>query len=136
MYNHGVPAPSPPPRRPPRSEPKEIAELNLVKAGQPELAEAVDLQIELLTLQRRVQARVPLPWFDLEAGWLAARQAQGLPVLLFERIPLEWTDVRLMFRQTADILCRFHAIEAGDQKHLQTVARTGKTHAHIGLGHK
>jgi len=125
VYNHGVPAPSLPPRRPPRSEPKEIAELNLVKAGQPELAEAVDLQIELLTLQRRVQARVPLPWFDLEPGWLAARQAQGLPVLLFERIPLEWTDVRLMFRQTADILWRFHAIEAGDQKHLQAVARTG-----------
>jgi hypothetical protein len=125
VYNHRVPAPSPPSRRPPRSEPREIAELRLVKANQPELADAVDLQIELLLLHRRVQARVPLPWFDFEPAWLAARQEQGRPVLLFERIPLEWTDVRLMFRQTADILWRFHAIEPDDQEHLQVVARTG-----------
>jgi hypothetical protein len=116
-----------PPRRPPRSEPKEIAELRLLKTAQPELGEAVDLQIELLALQRRVQARVPLPLFDFDPAWLKQQHDLGRPVLRFAEIPIDWTELRLMFRQTADILLRYHAIEPADHQQLQAIARTGNT---------
>ena len=49
------------PEKPQRAEPREIVELRQLKVDQPELAEAIDLQIQLLQLQRRVQSRVPLP---------------------------------------------------------------------------
>ena len=101
-----------------------MAELRVVKASQPELADAVDLQIELLALQRRVQARVPLPWFEVDPEWLKRQFEKGLPLLRFEEVPLDWTEVRLMFRQTADILLRFHALDAEDHRHLQAIART------------
>ncbi len=114
-------------RRAPRSEPREIAELRALKANQPDLADAVDLQVELLTLQRRVQSRIPLPWFEIDGGWLNRQFEVGLPLLRFDEIPLDWTELRLMFRQTADILLRYRAIEAGDHAHLQTIARTANT---------
>jgi hypothetical protein len=49
------------PARPPRSEPREVVELKQIKADQPELASAVDMQVALVEMQRRVQSRVPLP---------------------------------------------------------------------------
>ena len=49
------------PAPPARSEPREIVELRQLRLDQPELAQAIDLQIDLLQLQRRVQSRVPLP---------------------------------------------------------------------------
>ena len=117
----------PPPRRAPRSEPREIAELRQLRVDQPELAEGVDLQIELLMLQRRVQARIPLPWFEIDAAWVKAQHDEGMPLLRFGEIPIEWTELRLLFRQAADILQRFGAIEARDHERLQALARAGKT---------
>ena len=38
--------------RPPRAETREVAELRQLKAAQPELASAVDLQIALVDIQR------------------------------------------------------------------------------------
>ena len=83
--------------------------------------------MDLLALQRRVQARVSLPWFEIDPAWLKGQLEQGQPLLRFEEIPLDWTELRLMFRQTADILLRYHGIEAADHGSLQTIARAGKT---------
>ncbi len=127
MYNRRVPAQPPAPRRAPRSEPREITELRAVKASQPDLADAVDLQVELLTLQRRVQSRIPLPWFEIDTDWLKRQFDDGQPLLRFAEIPLDWTELRLMFRQTADILLRYRAIEADDHAQMQTIARTANT---------
>ncbi len=85
----------------------------------------MDLQIALAELQRRIQARVPRPWLEVDAGWLKQQHAEGKRLLRFEDIPLDWTDFRLMFRQTADILLRHDAIEAPDHAALQALARTG-----------
>ncbi len=95
------------PPRPPRAETPEILELRQLKVTQPELASAVDMQIALVQMQRRVQSRVPLPWIQADPEWLRAQQAAGRPLVRFGDIPLEWTDFRLTFRQTADILRRF-----------------------------
>lgn len=113
------------PPRAPRSEPREIAELKQLKTAQPELAVAVDMQVALLDVQRRVQARVPLPWIQPDPEWLQRQQAGGRPVVRFADIPLEWTDFRLTFRQTAEILRRFEALEPGDYDAIMAIGRDG-----------
>jgi FdhE protein len=102
-----------------------MAELRSLKLQQPDLAEAVDLQIALLELQRRVQGRVPLPWVEVNARWLQEQQKAGVPLLRFEDIPLNWTDFGLMFRETASLLRRFGAVEEEDYRSLQSLARDG-----------
>jgi len=112
------------PARPPRAEPREIVELRQLKAAQPDLTSAVDMQIALVEIQRRVQSRVPLPWIQ-DPEWLRAQQAAGRPLVRFRAIPLDWTDFRLTFRQTADILQRFDALERADHQVIVALGREG-----------
>jgi len=102
-----------------------MVELRQLKLDQPELASAVDLQLALVDMQRRVQARVPLPWIQVDPAWLEAQQAAGRPIVRFGDIPLDWTDFRLTFRQTADILYRFEAIERDDHDRIVALGRDG-----------
>lgn len=113
------------PSRGPRAEPREIAELRALKAAQPDLASAVNMQIELVEVQRRIQARVPLPWNQPDQEWLAAEGRAGRPAVRFENIPLEWSDFRLAIRQTADILHRHEAIERADYQEIEALAHEG-----------
>jgi hypothetical protein len=115
------------PPRPPRAEPREILELKQLKAAQPELATAIDMQIALVDMHRRVQARVPLPWISADTAWLAEQQAAGRPAVRFGDIPLDWTDFRLTLRQTADILHRFEAIDHAEHQQLVALGRDGNT---------
>lgn len=111
------------PARHGRPESRESAELRALRERQPELAEAIDLHLELLDVQRRVQARISLPWFELNADILTRHQAEARPLLRFEQIPLELTDLRLVVRQTADIMRRFGALEDADYQKVQTLGR-------------
>ena len=113
------------PPRPPRTESREVVELKQLKLAQPDLASAVDMQLALVEMQRRVQSRVPLPWIQADDAWLKSQQAAGSAFVRFSDIPLEWTDFRLTFRQTADILLRFEALEPSDHQSLVTIAREG-----------
>ena len=113
------------PVRAPRAEPREVVELKQLKAEQPELASAADMQIALIEMQRRVQSRVPLPWIQVDADWLREQQAAGRPIVRFADIPLEWTDFRLTFRQTADILKRYEALEPADHDRIVALGRDG-----------
>jgi len=113
------------PPRPPRADTREVVELRQLKAAQPELASAVDMQIALVDMQRRVQSRVPLPWIQVDPDWQKAQQAAGRPLVRFRDIPLEWSDFRLTFRQTADILIRFEALERPDYDRIVALARDG-----------
>jgi hypothetical protein len=81
------------------------------------------MHLELLELHRRIQGRVPLPWLELNAEILTRHQEAGKPVLRFEDIPLDLTDLRLMVRQTADVLKRHGAIEDADNQKVQTLGR-------------
>ena len=68
----------PQPAAPPgRTETREIIELRRLREEQPDLASAVDLQIELLQLQRRVLSRVPLPSIKLDTDYLNGLLATG-----------------------------------------------------------
>jgi formate dehydrogenase maturation protein FdhE len=111
------------PARPLRSESREALELQSIRAQHPELTSAVDMHLALLELQRRIQGRVPLPLLDLSTTALERHQAEARPVLRFEDIPLDLTDLRLMVRQTADVLRRFGALEQSDYDKAQTLGR-------------
>lgn len=120
-----IPPVTEPRARLPRAEPRELTELKQLRVRQPELAHAVDLHVALLDLRRRVQARVPMPWIEFAPDWLKRQHEAGRPLLRFEDIPLDWTDFRLVFRQTADVLRRFDALDQADYQAIQAISRDG-----------
>ena len=120
--------------RPTRSRPesREVAELKQLREAQPDLASAVDLQLALVEVQRRVQGRVPLPWIQAEPAWVAEQQRAGRPIVRFTDIPLDWTDFRLTLRQTTDILHRFEVVEDAERDRLVVLARDNDLAARLG----
>ena len=116
--------PDRPGERPARAESREVRELRELKNAQPDLASAADMQIELLAIQRRVQSRVPLPSSAFERRKPDHNDCR--PALEFKDIPIDWTDFRLMVRQTADILRRFETLETADYDRILALARDGQ----------
>lgn len=114
------------PPRPPRSESREVAALKALREERPDLGEAIDMHLELFELQRRVQARIPLPSLDVSTATLAAHQASARPLLRFEDIPLDITDLRLLVRQTADVLRRFEALDSADHHVVEAIGRNDR----------
>lgn len=114
------------PARGTRPETRDVAELRALRTSHPELADAVDLHLGLLELQRRIQARVSLPWFEVTTESVEQHSAQARPLLDFDRIPLEVSDLRLAVRQTADVLRRFGALDEADYERVQTIGRDPK----------
>jgi hypothetical protein len=125
-----------PPNRPARAESRQTAELKALRTRHPELADAVDMHLALLELERRIQGRVPLPFLELSESILARHAEEARPVLRFENIPLDLTDLRLMVRQTADVLHRFGALEAADFREIQTLGRDMKLLAVAGAWYR
>lgn len=116
-----MPEQPPPPQR---SEPREIAELRRVKEDHPDLASAVDLQIELMQVQRRVQSRVALPAIRLDSEHLNSLLAAG-PILQFEHLKVDWSDVRFLLRATAAAMRTHEAIEDRDFQRADALCRDG-----------
>ncbi|HXG56820.1 MAG TPA: formate dehydrogenase accessory protein FdhE [Vicinamibacterales bacterium] len=110
------------PAPPQRADSTEIVALRQLREEQPELASAIDLQIELLQIQRRIQTRVPLPSINLEATALNALLADG-PILRFEQLPIEWSDVRFLLRATAQAMRKHEAIEDVDVMRIDALCR-------------
>jgi hypothetical protein len=81
----------------------------------------VDLQLELIDIQRRIQARVSLPRLERNAPSAAA--PGGRSSLRFDDIPLDWTDFRLALRQNAETLRRHQAIEEADYREIVALGR-------------
>ena len=81
------------------------------------------MQIEVLELHRRVQGRVPLPFFELNEDVIRRHAASGAPILRFENIRIEPSDLRLLVRQIADVMRRHGAFEESDYQRIQTRAR-------------
>lgn len=113
------------PPRPVRAEPREVVELKALKASNHELSEAVDMQLALVEVQRRVQARVPLPRLQPDQAWLATQQQAGRPAVRFVDIPLDWSDFRFTLRQIADVLHRFGHLDRTDHEQIVALSREG-----------
>jgi FdhE protein len=112
------------PSRGARHDPKEIAELRALAERQPELSSAASLQIELLDALRRVQGRVATGSVSLTAQEVASRLSSGRPLVDFDRLPIDWNDARLLFRQVADVLRRHDAIDPAQAARLHDAGRS------------
>ncbi len=121
-----MPAAAPPPAR---GEPRDVRELRALKAAQPELADAVDLQLALLEIHRRVQGRIPLPSVDMTASRVADHSSARRVLVAFADIPLDVGDLRLVLRQTAEVLHRFGLLDEGEHGACQRLARDGDVRA-------
>jgi hypothetical protein len=110
--------------RPERADSPELAAFRRLKADHPELAAAVDMQVEIVVLQRRVQARLSPPWFEFDAAWLEGQLRAGRPVVAFREIPVEWGEFRVLFRQISELLRRYEVIEESDGRALQQLAHS------------
>jgi hypothetical protein len=106
-----------------RPESREAAELRAIRSQHPQLQSAVDLHLELLDVQRRIQSRVPLPLLEITNESIQRHQATATPILRFEDIPLDLSDLRLMVRQIADVLRRYGALEEHDYQKVQALGR-------------
>jgi FdhE protein len=124
--NHNLRVPvKPRPAQSERTEPRAILELRRLRDLQPELAPAIDLQIPLLELQRRLMARTPLPLHLAHSDRARRLGATGQPLLRFEDMHFDWSDFRLSLRETAELLRRFEAMEELEFRRLQEVSRDG-----------
>lgn len=106
-----------------RPESREAAELRSIRSQHPHLQSAVDLHLEILEVQRRIQGRVPLPMLEITGASIQQHQSSAAPILRFEDIPLDLSDLRLIVRQTADVLRRYGALEEHDYRKVQALGR-------------
>jgi hypothetical protein len=98
--------------------------LRAIRTTRPELADAANLYLALLELQHRVRLRVSLPWIEIDGPTFARHAREGRPILRFEHIPLEVSDLRLTIRQTADVLHRCGAMDDGDHARANALGRS------------
>jgi FdhE protein len=82
------------------------------------------MQIALVDLHRRIQSRLATPLLADESA-TADRLTSGRRLVEFGDIPLDWSEFRLAFRQTAEILHRYDALEKPDHDALQALIREG-----------
>src|SRR5918995_7160625 len=116
-----VPAP---PSTGSRVLPRDVLELKALGERQPELAPAVNLQVDLIEAVRRVKSRITTPWIETPADTLSARLVTGQPLLEFAQIAFDWNDVRLLVRQITDVLRRHEVIDAATATSLHSVGRS------------
>ena len=110
---------------PSRPETPDVIELKALRTRQPELADAVDLQLALLEVHRRIHLRIPVPTLDVTEARIARHAAQRLPLVRFADVPAEPGDLRLVLRQTSEVLHRFALIEEAAFRELENLARDG-----------
>ena len=67
-------------------------------------------------------SRVPLPNISLDAANLNALLASG-PILRFEHLPLDWSDIRFLLRATASAMRTHDAIDDQDCRRVEALSR-------------
>jgi len=115
--------------RPPRvgrQDPREIAELRALAERQPELSAAASLQIDLVNALRRIQNRIATASVVVSDEEIAARLSSGRPLIEFTRLPIDWNEARLLFRQVTDILRRHDAVDAAGAARLHDIGRSAQ----------
>ena len=96
---------------PARSEPREVVELRRLRERQPQLAAAIDLQLELIDMHRRMAARVSIPRNYRDIPMLGERLTRGETLLRYEDIALDWGELRRLLRDVSELLRRFGMME-------------------------
>ncbi len=107
------------------NEPREVADLHRLVGQHPELAPAATLQLDVLALNRRIAARIPLPSRLTADPRLTTLPADGTPLLRFPDLPLDWSDVGFVLRESLELLHRADIVESSDARRLSDLLRDG-----------
>jgi hypothetical protein len=100
-----------------------VVELRRLRAAHPELSAAIDMQVEIVELYRRVHPRLRTPVLQRDRAEVRRQLAAGERLVEFDDLLVEWSEFRLLFRQVADVLHRCGALEAADHARLQALVR-------------
>lgn len=84
------------------------------------------MQIDLLDTQRRVRGRISTPWTDVSDEGFHERLREGQRLADFERLPIDWIELRLLIRQVTDVLHRHNAIDHKQAAELHEVGRDAR----------
>jgi len=106
-----VNVPSPPAGSAP-AEPRDVAALRRLRTTAPDLAPAIDFQLAWLQTERRVDSRVALPRTLGNDVLCESRLAAGRRVLEFDDLVVDWSDLRRLCGQAADLLRRADFLES------------------------
>jgi FdhE protein len=98
--------------------------LKALAERQPELSAAASLQIALVDAVRRIQTRVATASIALPPEEIASRLSSGQPLVTFDRLPIDWNEARLLFRQITDVLRRHDALDGPTAAKLHEIGRS------------
>lgn len=70
--------------------------------------------------------RVATASVQLSDEEIAARLSSGRPLITFDRLPIDWNEARLLFRQVTDILRRHDALDSAGATRLHDVGRSAE----------
>jgi hypothetical protein len=101
-----------------------MVELRALRVSQPQLAPAIDLQLRLLEIHKRVLPRLSLP-ASLVHGPAPDVRDDGGALLHWGQIPLDWGDFRAVLRATTDALARSGNMGEETARFLTDMARDG-----------
>jgi hypothetical protein len=102
-----------------RVEPRDLAALTALAAAHPDLAPAVALERELMEGERRLQRRLGTAWLATPNEELLARVAAGRRLVEWDQVTIDWSELRLRFRQVVDVLRRHDVVDADESARLQ-----------------
>ena len=95
-------------KRPARQEDQEIlAGLREAKKQTPELAEVIDLQLDLFKVQMQVHVDLTAPQYSAEE--VLARFGKGTPLLRAQELTLEWETFSNLYRNVCQISAQHRA---------------------------
>jgi Protein involved in formate dehydrogenase formation len=109
-----------------RAEPRDVVELRRLRASAPHLSSAVDFELGVLAAQRSIVSRVQVPRLFRQESLLAERLAACLRLVEFADLTIDWSDVRRLLREGAELLARFGLVEVTDLTTLVRIARDGE----------
>lgn len=104
-----------------------MAALRRLRASAPDLAPAIDFQLAWLQTERRIDARVALPRTLGADALCASRLAAATRVLEFDDLVLDWSDVRRLCGQAADLLKRAELLDADVEARAQACLRDARS---------
>jgi len=86
------------------------------------LPQYIELYNRLLEIQFEVKSRISVSEAELSEETIFSQLREGLPLLKFDDLPLDWTLVQNQFRRVIDILAEYITEEMGDAKKIRDLA--------------
>lgn len=86
------------------------------------LPEIVEFYKRLLDIQTDVRARLSVPQLTLSQAEILNRQRQGIPLLEWQGLSLDWPALQKLFQRVATLAAEYYEAASGDFEKLRDIA--------------